>query len=104
MKKNTYAFEFIQKYKAEAYAEINWVVRENGDCILHVAAECNQFEIWDWIVQNVYYLYIDSTNQADETSLMVACREGRLDFVQKLCAKYADLKVELSVDRLNVDI
>lgn len=72
--------------------------------MLHLCAECGQFEIWDWILSETCFLYLDSDNFAGETSLMVACREGQEQFVRDLISKHYRTGHELAEDRLNVEL
>jgi ankyrin repeat protein len=68
------------------------VIRTNGDTILHVAAEANSFAIFEFLLASFVQLKVDITNEAGETPFIIGCREGHLDFIQQLMAKYGQKK------------
>jgi len=52
----------------------------NGDKLLHICAEYGQLELFTWF-KEYYNADVNCQNEAGETPLMIACREGKIKIV-----------------------
>lgn len=57
------------------------ILTEGGDQILHVCAHHGHIQMFEWFVLR-YQACVTSLNLCQETPLMVACREGKMDIVK----------------------
>ena len=73
----------MQKLVKQKALEENqyWIIRNNGDTVLHLAAEHNQFEIFDYLGLSLVSINLNVQNDAGETPYMLAAREGHLSFL-----------------------
>jgi len=64
---------------------------KNGDKVLHICAEFGKVDIFKFFAHDISPLVnakIDAQNSAEETPLMIACREGKLNIVKMFCEDY----------------
>lgn len=74
-------------------------LRPTGDTILHVCAEFEKMDIFKYFYRNLK-TDINILNYADETPLIIAAREGKIDMVKMLCETYSD---DVAVDHKMMD-
>ena len=55
----------------------NYRVRENGETMVHICAEYGQPDLLEWFVHN-YDPDLNPVNDAGETPVMIAAREGNI--------------------------
>lgn len=55
--------------------------RPNGETMLHCCAEYGQADLFEWFVEE-YEPDINAVNDAGETPVMVAAREGNIDIIR----------------------
>ena len=55
--------------------------KTNGETVIHVCAEYNAPDLLDWFHVN-YECDLNAENNAGETPLMVAAREGKIEVVR----------------------
>lgn len=75
--------------------------RENGDSVLHICAEFNQVELFTWFIEE-YKCDINAVNEAKETPLIIAAREGKIDIVKLIMDEYKHTE-DFNVDHKMAD-
>jgi ankyrin repeat protein len=77
-------------------------MKPNGDTILHVCAEFDQTAILEWAMNHWRHkkIFADEQNEAGETPLMIAAREGKFNTVNMILTQF---KKGIHVDRKSKD-
>ena len=77
-------------------------MKPNGDAILHVCAEFDQTAILEWAMNHWRHkkIFADEQNEAGETPLMIAAREGKFNTVNMILTQF---KKGIHVDRKSKD-
>ena len=64
--------------------------RPTGEICLHICAEFNEGKMFAWFIQE-YGADINAVNQAGETPLIIAAREGKLDIIRLIIENFRDI-------------
>ena len=58
---------------------------------MHYCAECDQIDIFEYLVNTLPTASIDVENDAGETPWIVAVREGKHNFVSEMLTRFKDV-------------
>ena len=82
--------------------DVKDIWRESGETCLHVCAEYNASEMFQWFVEN-YKADVSALNKVGENPLIVAARDGKMDIVKLILDTYNTPEFKFEIDHKMFD-